>query len=323
MRAVRYHEGGDPSVLTLEEVERPEPGHGEVLVEVRAASVNPVDAKLRESGPSGDGKTTGSDVAGVVESVGSGVGALAEGDRIFATGLHTDRFTGGTFADYVTVPTDLIAPLPANVSFEDGAAVALAGVTAWLALVHRAGVAPGDSVFVHGGNGGVGHLAVGLADAMGATPVASARPSYHDALRGLGAETVIDYRRDDLAAAALIATDGADAILDHMPDTYFGADIEMAADGADVVIIAGGAATIEDTFAARSKDISFHMLSMSNLAAKPEEDDIAPILARIGQLVANGRLSVVIDRTVSLEDASEAHRAVMDESFLGKIVVVP
>lgn len=323
MRAVRYHEGGDPSVLNVAEVERPDPGHGEVLVAVKAASVNPVDAKIRESAPADAGKTTGSDVAGVVESVGPGVGVVAEGDRVFATGLHTDRFTGGTFADYVAVPTDLLAPLPASVSFEDGAAVALAGVTAWLALVDRAGVTPGDSVFVHGGNGGVGHLAVGLAEAMGATPVASARPAYHDALRGLGAEAVIDYRRDDLGAAAFTATDGADAILDHMPDTYFGTDVEMAADGADVVIIAGGAATIEDTFAARSKDMSFHMLSMSNLAAKPDADDIGPILARIGQLVADDRLSVVIDRTVPLEDASEAHRAVMDESFLGKIVVVP
>lgn len=136
MHAVRYHEAGGPAVLRVEEIDRPDPAPGDVLVEVRAASVNPVDAKLRARGIPPMPKTTGSDLAGVVVAVGEGVTAYDEGDRVVATGLHTSHVAGGSFAEFAAVPTDLLAPLPAGVSFEAGAAVALVGVTAWRAFVH-------------------------------------------------------------------------------------------------------------------------------------------------------------------------------------------
>ena len=323
MRAVRYHEAGEPGVLGLEDIERPEPGRGEVLVEVEAASVNPVDAKFRAWGVPSMPKTTGSDLAGTVAAAGGGVD-YAVGDRVFATGLHTDRFAGGSFADYALVPTDLLASLPDGVSFAEGAAVALVGVTAWRAFVDHAGLEPGATAFVHGGNGGVGHVAVGLADALGATPVATARPEHHDAVRGFGAAAVLDYGRDDLAAAARDAMGGgADAVLDHMPDRYLGTDVELATQEADVAVIAGGESTLPDVTAARSKELAVHMMSMSNLATQPELPDIAPVLTRLGRLVADGRLEVAIDRTHSLAEAVEAHRAVMEESLVGKIVVEP
>jgi NADPH:quinone reductase and related Zn-dependent oxidoreductases len=174
------------------------------------------------------------------------------------------------------------------------------------------------------GNGGVGHVAVGLADALGATPVATARPEHHDTVRGFGAAAVLDYRRDDLAAAARDAMDGgADAVLDHMPDRYLGTDVELATQEADVAVIAGGESTLPDVTAARSKELALHMMSMSNLATQPQMPDIGPVLTRLGRLVADGRLEVVIDRTHSLAEAAEAHRAVMEESFVGKVVVEP
>jgi NADPH:quinone reductase-like Zn-dependent oxidoreductase len=323
MRAVRYHEGGDPEVLTLEDVDRPDPARGEVLVEVRAASVNPVDAKFREAGLPRLPKTTGSDLAGVVAAVGDDADDYTEGDRVFATGLHVGRFAGGSFADYATVPTDLLAPLPDAVSFEQGAAVALVGVTAWRALVHHAGLEPGTTAFVHGGNGGVGHVAVGLADALGATPVATARPEYHDALHDLGAETVLDYSREDLTDAAREATGGADCVLDHMPDTYFDTDVGISAFEGNIVVIAGDEATASDVTAARGREVDVNMMSMSNLATHPDAPNIGPILDRLGRLVATGRLDVTVDRTYTLEEAREAHRAVLEESYLGKLVVVP
>ena len=323
MRAIRYHEGGDPDVLDLEEVERPNPGRGEVLVEIEAASVNPVDAKFRAAGLPRLPKTTGSDLAGTVVAVGEGVDGYAEGDRVFATGLHTGRFAGGSFADYAAVPTDLLAHLPEGVSFEQGAAVALVGVTAWRALVHHAGLEPGGTALVHGGNGGVGHVAVGLADALGATPVATARPTYHDALREIGAGAVLDYERDDLADAAREATGGADAVLDHMPDRYLGTDVTAAGFGGDIVVIAGDTATFPDVAAARSAELDVHMMSMSNLATHSDAPDIGPILDRLGSLLADGRLDVTVDRTYPLDEAAEAHRAVLEESFLGKILVEP
>ena len=323
MYALRYHEAGDPDVLQYESIDTPEPGHGEVLVEVRAASVNPVDAKIREGVDPGGPKTTGSDLAGVVVEVGDGVTTFEAGDRVFATGLHTGRFSGGSFAEMATVPTDLLAELSDDVSFEEGAAVSLVGVTAWRALVDHADWEPGDSVFIHGGNGGVGHIAVGLADAMGGSAVCTARPEYHDELRKLGAEAVIDYREDDLAESVRDATGGADVVLDHMPDEYIEFDVDVAAMEGDIVIIAGGETTFPATSPARGKELDVHMMSMSNLSSHPEMPDIAPILEQLAELVSDGRLEVVIDRTYPLEEGAEAHRAVLEESLLGKILVVP
>ena len=323
MYALRYHEAGDPDVLQYESIDTPEPGHGEVLVEVRAASVNPVDAKIREGVDPGGPKTTGSDLAGVVVEVGDGVTTFEAGDRVFATGLHTGRFSGGSFAEMATVPTDLFAELSDDVSFEEGAAVSLVGVTAWRALVDHADWEPGDSVFIHGGNGGVGHIAVGLADAMGGSAVCTARPEYHDELRKLGAEAVIDYREDDLAESVRDATGGADVVLDHMPDEYIEFDVDVAAMEGDIVIIAGGETTFPATSPARGKELDVHMMSMSNLSSHPEMPDIAPILEQLAELVSDGRLEVVIDRTYPLEEGAEAHRAVLEESLLGKILVVP
>ncbi len=322
MRAVQFQEGGDPSVLELVEVDRPSPAPGEVLVETKAASINPIDAKLREWGSPEGPKTSGSDIAGVVEAVGDGVDEFSIGDRVFGTGLHTGRFTGGTFAEYVAVPTDLLAHLPGDVSFDEGAALALVGVTAWRAFIDHADLGPGQTAFVHGGNGGVGHVAVGLAAAVGASPVATARPDHHEAVRSFGATSVLDYGRDDLAEAAREATGGADAILDHMPGTYLETDVEIAGYNGDISIIAGGDATL-DTSAGRSKELSVHPMSMSNLATHPHEPDMAPILERLARLVASDRLSVAIDRTLALEDAREAHRAVLEDSVVGKIVLHP
>ncbi|MEF8778536.1 MAG: NADPH:quinone reductase [Natronomonas sp.] len=323
MYAVRYHEAGGPEVLQYESIDRPEPEHGDVLVDIEAAAVNPVDAKIRAGSDPKSPKTTGSDLAGVVTEVGDGVTEFETGDRVFATGLHTGRFTGGSFAEMATVPTDLLAHLPDAVSFEDGAAVALVGVTAWRALVDHADVTPGETVFIHGGNGGVGHVAVGLANAMGASVVCTARPEYHEVLGELGAERVIDYTRDDLIELAQEATGGADAVLDHMPDEYIEADVDIAGLGGDIVIIAGGETTFPATSPARSKELDVHMMSMSNLSSHPSMPDIAPILEQLAELMVDDRLDVAIDRTYSLEEGAEAHRAVMEESILGKILVVP
>lgn len=331
MRAVRYHEGGEPDVLQVEEVERPEPARDEVLVEMQAASVNPVDAKFREVGAPRLPKTTGSDIAGTVAAVGADVEGYDEGERVFATGLHVGRFEGGSFADFAVVPKDLLATLPDDVSFEAGAAVGLVGVTAWRALVDHGRLEPGGTAFVHGGNGGVGHVAVGLADAMGATPVATARSEHHEVVQDLGAETVLDYRRDDLTQAAIEAmggaagdaTGGADLVLDHMADRYLAMDVDLAAFGGHVVLITGDEATIPNVSTARSKELTIHPMSMSNLATHPDVPNIGPRLGRLGRLLSEGRLEVLVDRTYALEEAAEAHRAVLEESIVGKIVVTP
>jgi NADPH2:quinone reductase len=317
MEAVRFHEHGGPEVLAVEEVDRPTPGEGEALVEVEAAAINPVDTYFREgSYPPGELPwTPGSDLAGTVVEVGPGAGYEA-GDRVFATGLG--RTEQGTCAEYATVPSDLLAPLPEGVGFGTGAAVALVGVTAWQSLIAACDLRPADRALVHGGSGGVGHVAVQLAEAAGARVTTTASPEYHDRLRAFGAETVLDYRRDDLAGA-IEAAGPPDAILDHRLDDYLGLDAAVAAHGATVAAIGNEAleATFENVPACRGKELRVDHVSMFNTP------DMGGVLARLGRLMADDRLTAVVARRYDLSEVGEAHRAVMEDSVFGKLVVEP
>jgi NADPH2:quinone reductase len=317
MQAVRYHEHGGTEVLGVEEVDRPAPGHGEVLVEVAASSVNPVDTKFREGGAFEPGDLPwipGCDVAGTVAETGAGVTDFETDDRVFGTGLSLDR--PGACAEYVAVPTELLAHLPESVDAGTAAATALVGVTAWESLIEACGLRPADTCLVHGGSGGVGHVAVQLAAATGATVTTTASTAYHDRLRRLGADEVFDYRRDDLAAAV---TDAGrpDAILDHRVDEYADFDARVATQDADVAVIGNQrpAATIENVPRWRGKSLSMHHVSMFNTP------DTGAVLARLGTLMAEGTLSAVVAREYSLEAVAEAHRAVVADSYLGKLVV--
>lgn len=317
MRAVRYHEHGGPEVLCVEDVPQPKPGPEELLVRVEAASVNPVDTYFREgSYPPGDLPwTPGSDVAGVVEKAGEETEFTA-GDRVFATGLGNDD--QGTCAEYVAVPEEFAAPLPDLVEFETAAAGALVGVTAWQSLIAACGLEPGQRALVHGGNGGVGHLAVQLAAASGADVTTTARPDYHDRLADLGAETVLDYAREDLEDAILEAGE-PDVVLDHRLDDYLGLDCRVAAFDADIAAI--GNTDLEATFpnvpAARGKALTVHHVSMFNTP------DIGGVLERLARLYERGDIEPVVAQTYDLEGVADAQEDVLAESFLGKLVVTP
>jgi NADPH2:quinone reductase len=317
MRAVRYHEHGGPEVLQVEEVPRPEPGSDELLVEVEAAGVNPVDTYFREGAYSLPELpwTPASDVAGVVAAVGDGVSGFEPGDRVFATGLGRDR--QGTCAEYVTVPEGLAAELPEACGFEEGAAIALVGVTAWQALVHHGSVEPGDRVLVHSGSGGVGHVAVQLAAAAGARVTTTASPAYRDHLHALGAGTVLDYNREDLADA--LAEAGApDLVLDTLADRYFELDGEVAAHGATIVGIGNDAATAPIPMGpGKFKDLRYQVMSMFNTP------DTGAVLSRLGALMAAGDVVPEVAETYALGETADAQRDVLAESFLGKLVVTP
>lgn len=317
MRAVRYHDHGGPEVLSVEETDRPEPDGHELLVRVEAASVNPVDTYFREGSyePYELPMTPGSDVAGVVETAGEGTPGFEEGDRVFATGLGRDH--QGTYAEYAAVPIDRVAHLPESVAFDTGAAAGLVSVTAWRALIDHAGLEPAETCLIHGGSGGVGHAAVGLAAATSAEVLATASPDHHDRLADLGADAVFDYARDDLEES--VAEYEPAVILDHRLDEYLDFDASVAERRARVVGIGNTqpAAGWENVPAARAKEIDFQLMSMFNTP------DFAAVLERIARLLANDDLTVEIDRSYGLEDADEAQRAVMEESFLGKIVIEP
>ena len=317
MRAVRYHDHGGTEVLDVEEIDRREPGGHELLVRVEAAGVNPVDTYFREGSyePYQLPMTPGSDVAGVVEAAGEGTPGFEEGDRVFATGLGRDH--QGTYAEYVTVPTDRVAHLPDGVAFDVGGGAGVAAVTAWRALIDHAGLEPAEPCLIHGGSGGVGHAAVGIAAATGAEVITTASPDYHDRLVELGADATFDYARDDLEEA--IAEHEPTVILDHRLDEYLDFDASVAAQGARVVGIGNTqpAAGWENVAAARGTELNLQLMSMFNTP------DLSAVLKRVARLLARDDLTIAVDRRYGLEDADEAQRAVLEESFLGKIVIEP
>jgi NADPH:quinone reductase-like Zn-dependent oxidoreductase len=317
MRAVQFHEHGGPDVLTVEEIETPEPGPGEVLVDVEAVGVNPVDTYFRRGSYAVPTLpfVPGSDLAGVVAAVGDDVQRFERGDRVFGTGLGNDR--SGTYADTVIAPVAVLESLPADVTFAEGAALALAGVTAWQALVHHAGVEPADRTLIHGANGGVGHLAVQLAEVMGAVVVGTAREEYHNRLGRLGADAVFDYESD--LVPKLRSIGAPDVVLDTRANEYLDLDTAVAAQNARIVAIGNSEndAAIEPVNDAKSKELTYQFMSMFNCRDYPDR------LNRLSRLCAAGAVSPVIARRYDLEEASEAQRAVIEDSFLGKIVLEP
>jgi NADPH:quinone reductase-like Zn-dependent oxidoreductase len=319
MRAVRYHEYGGDDVLGVDEVDRPTPDADEVLVEMRAASVNPVDVMFR-SGEYGDVRLPsipGGDGAGVVAAVGEAVDRFEEGDRVFASGM--DRAEGGTCAEYAAIPETKLAHLPNDVSFEGGAAIANVGATAWTALEEVAGIRAGDRVLTHGGAGGVGHVAVQIASASGAEVIATAgSDTARERVRELGADTVLDYDSGTLAEDALAATDGegVETVLDHRLQAYLELDLEVLAEDGQLVCLMGN---IPDASGVPfyTKEITVRALRMDNHPVR------APTLRRLVRLVERDELTPVVADTYDFEDVAQAQQDVLVGGYVGKLVVTP
>lgn len=215
-RAVVIEKFGGPEVLDLREVERPEPGPGQVLVRVMASGTNPVEAKIRQGRAIPDlplPAVLGGDVSGVVEGVGAGVTDLAPGDEVYYTPEMNSR--AGSYADYNVVNADIVAAKPRNLDHVAAAAIPLAGGTAWEGVVRRLAVRPGETVLVHAGAGGVGSFAVQFAVAAGAFVLATAGTDHQRLLTDLGA-VAIDYTAQDVTDVVLGHTNGAgvDAVFD-------------------------------------------------------------------------------------------------------------
>ncbi|MFK8213333.1 NADPH:quinone reductase [Haloferax volcanii] len=321
MRAVRFHDHGGRDVLQVDDIDTPEPAAGEVLVEVAAAGVNPVDTYFREGSyqPFAMPMIPGVDVAGTVAAVGADVTGFEAGDHVVGTGIGKDHYGG--YAEFAAVPTDRLAVLSDDVDLVAAGGAGVAGVTAWRALVDHGGMQLGDTVLIHGGSGGVGHAAVQIAAASGARVIATAAPDYHDRVAELGADVVLDYDRDDLADAvgAAATGDGVDLTLDHRMDDYLQFDADVAAHGGRIVGIGENDPEVgfDLSSSARGKDLSLTMMSMFNTP-----DLSAPLRELAGQMGA-GEFEIDVARTYDLDEAAEAHRAVMEDSVLGKLVITP
>ena len=326
MRAVRFHDHGGTDVLQVDEIDRPDPKGHDVLVEIHGAGVNPVDTYFREGSyePFRLPMIPGIDFAGEVAAVSEYVEGFSEGDLVYGTGIGSQH--PGGYAEYAAVPEDRLVALPEGVDTVAAGGAGVAAVTAWRALVDHATLQAGDRCLIHGGAGGVGHVAVQLAAAAGAQVLTTASPEYHDRLRELGADVVLDYHRDDLVDAVVEAadsvagqTDGVDVILDHRLHEYLQFDAEVAATGCRVVGIGEKDQQVgfRQSSAARGKDLNLTMMSMFNTP------DFRPRLSKLALLMASGDLEIRVDGTYGLDEAGEAQRAVLDDSFLGKLVITP
>lgn len=320
MRAVRYHEHGDASVLTVEDVERPDPARDEVLVDVRAAGVNPIDTYIMAGNVSpayGLPGQAGSDLAGVVAETGAGVTEFAAGDRVFATALGL--FQPGSLADFVVVPGDVLAHLPEPVSFVDGAAAAMGFVTAWYGLVDRGDLRLGETCVVAGASGTVGHAGVQVGDAAGATVVALASEDAREFVAELGADAVVDYDTDDLAADLVDAVGGIDVALESHADANLHAEIEAANRGARLVVIGEeGAVTLDPGTAMSAKQADLDVRYMSIAASAGVQQRI---LEQVGRHLADGTFEARVDSRYPLERAADAYERLGESGARGSIVV--
>jgi NADPH:quinone reductase-like Zn-dependent oxidoreductase len=309
VRAVLLREFGPPDVLQVEEVPEPEPIPTEVKVRVHAAGVNPVDFKTRAgkgmAGVMGEPPLVlGWDVSGTVVEVGAGVTRFRVGDTVF--GMPRFPREAGAYADYVTAPSRHFAAKPGVLSHEEAAALPLAGLTAWQIVVDAIQLQEGDDLLIHGAAGGVGHLAVQIAKARGASVVGTARSEQEAWLIGLGADRVIDYRserfQDQLA--------DLDAVIDFTGTNGEGS-LEVLRPGGILVSVPSGTSA---ELAAKATEAKRRVTGFL-----VEPDPVG--LAGLEELVEAGRLRVHVDRLFDLAEAAAAHRCAEDHHGGGKIVL--
>ncbi|MFG2622910.1 NADP-dependent oxidoreductase [Streptomyces sp. NPDC048507] len=306
MRAIGQDRFGGPEVLKVVEVERPVPGVAEVLVRVHAAGVNPTDTWHRASGGLGTGTIRlGWDLSGVVEAVGPGVTTLAPGDEVF--GMPRHPLPAGTYAQYVTSPARHLVRKPAGLTHVRAAALPLAAMTAWQALVDTAGVRPGQRVLVHAAAGGVGHLAVQIAKARGAHVIGTARAAKHAFLHGLGADEALDYTTADFETAL----DPVDVVIDTIGGAYGPRSLRVLRPGGLVVSLASPA---EARLADAARPLGLRAAFMA-----VEADQAG--LREVAALAEAGLLRPHVEAVFPLERAQEAHRLSETRGTTGKIVL--
>ena len=326
MKVQQIKEFGAPDVFHAADIEPRTPGPRQIRVRQMATSVNPVDTKLRAAGPPiapALPAVLGCDVAGVVDSVGAGVRAFQVGDEVYgcATGVVGHD---GAYGEYAVVDAAFMAAKPKNLDWRQTAALPLVTITAWEALVDRAGVRPGDHVLVHGGTGGVGHIAVQLAKTLGArvaTTVSTTEKA--DIAERLGADDIIYYTDEAVADYVTRVTGGRG--FDVVFDATGGSDIAKSFEAARVN---GQVVTIVSQYEAdlspmHIKSLSLHVvLMLTAMLNGIDPGHHGEILTKAAHLVDTGELEPLLDTTrFSLADVAEAHRRLESGKAVGKVVI--
>lgn len=320
MRAIRVAELGNPDVLKVEQVPTPEPASDEVLIEIKAIGVNPVDTYIR-SGYQGYNPTVpytpGYDAAGVVVGVGDKVNSFDVGARVYLSGA-----IDGTYAEFALCKVNQINPIPDHMTFAEGACLFVAYVTAYRGLVQRAKAITGETVLIHGASGAVGIAAIQFAKLLGCRVIASAGTKEGQRLAAeQGADLVVDHNDSDHYSSIMDYTEaaGVHIILEMMAHLNLANDLKILAAKGRVVIV-GSRDTIEinprDTMACDGEILGMSLMNIS-------ESEQIEIHKAIADGIHSKKLKPIIRCELPLEEAALAHIKMMEPGALGKIILIP
>ena len=319
MKAIQVDQFGLPEVMKLTELPELCPNDGQVLVEIKAIGVNPVDTYIRAGlyGPKEFPYTPGFDAAGIVTQVGQSVGNIKQDQRVFISGS-----VSGTYAQKTLCKPAQIHPLPETVDFEKGAALGIPYRTAYRGLFQRAHASKGETVLIHGASGGVGIAAIQFSKAAGIKVIASAGTQDGRALVAeQGADLTIDHNEPNHLEKAVDFTDGqgVDVVLEMLADINLGNDLPILAKNGRVVIVGSRGSVEINPRDLMSKEANILGL-MSNLA---NQQQIQEAFKAIEKGLEDNTLNPVIAQRFPLAEAAEAHHAVIEESHHGKILLIP
>jgi NADPH2:quinone reductase len=313
MRAIAIEEFGGPEKLKLMDLPRPRPAKGEILIRVVAAGVNPVDYKIREGMlqglmPHAFPLIPGWDVAGVVEEQGEGAGRFRRGDRVWAY-ARKPTIQWGCYAEYVTLPEEAVALMPARLLFEEAASIPLAALTAYQAMFLEPCIEAGSKVLIHAAGGGVGHFAVQLAANAGAEVVGTAGTANQAFVLEMGAGSSIDYTKEDFAeAAGRLCTEGFDFVLDAVGGETIKKSFPLLKPGGRLVSI------VEEPSAELAAE---HGVSAGFIFVEPNAEQ----LGLLSRLVDQDKLTTHVQKIYPFAEALGAQKEVAAGHVRGKLVL--
>ena len=321
MRAIKLREPGGPDNLEWVEVPDPEPGPGEVLLDVAASAVNRADLLQRQGNyppPPGASDILGLECSGTIAELGDGVEGWQPGDEVCAL------LAGGGYAERVVVPAGQLLPLPGEVDLITSAGLPEVACTVWSNVVMLAGLSEGEVLLAHGGAGGIGTHAIQVGKALGATVAVTAGSAERlDRCRQLGADIAINYREQDFVEVLRAETGGADVILDNMGAKYLDRNISALKTSGRLTIIGmqGGVKAELNIGKLMGKRAS---VSGTTLRARPVDDKariVADVRERLWPLVAEGRVRPIVGQVVPMSEAADAHRALDEGGVFGKVLL--
>ncbi|GGZ12487.1 NAD(P)H-quinone oxidoreductase [Streptomyces poonensis] len=324
MYAITIPEPGGPEALVWAEVPDPEPGEGEVLIEVATSAVNRADIMQRQGfydPPPGASPYPGLECSGRIAELGPGVSGWAVGDEVCAL------LSGGGYAEKVAVPAGQLLPVPAGLEVRQAAALPEVTCTVWSNVFMIAHLRPGETFLVHGGSSGIGTMAIQLAKAVGArVAVTAGTQEKLDYCAGLGADILINYREQDFVEEIKRATDGAgaDVILDNMGAKYLDRNVQALAVNGRLAIIGmqGGVKGELNIGLLLGKRGA---ISATSLRARPLGEKatiVAAVREHVWPLIEGGHVRPVVDRELPMSEAAQAHQVLEESGHVGKVLLV-